>query len=253
MAIDTEKLRALLAALNDKNHPDAAEVDWHRVAVVAVNALPELLDALATAEADRLTLARALERSGTRAATGAGAQAVGEPVTEEMLARCEREAQDALNVGDNSYPAHDVEALVAEVRRLRVEVTIAREAAKSARGLALESVQQPTAGELAAANLAAHAAGYARAERDVAEAAKKQATKKRERDWSGDEVAACALEDFADNIEQDAEEIRAALGDSADADVLRFLTADARRAAEALTAALAAAERRARATPGAGT
>ena len=52
--------------------------------------------------------------------------------------------------------------------------------------------------------LAAHAAGYARAERDVAEAAKKQATKKRERDWSGDEVAACALEDFADNIEQDA-------------------------------------------------
>ena len=92
---------------------------------------------------------------------------MGEPVTEEMLARCEREAQDALNVGDNSYPAHDVEALVAEVRRLRVEVTIAREAAKSARGLALESVQQPTAGELAAANLAANAAGYARAERDV--------------------------------------------------------------------------------------
>ena len=29
---------------------------------------------------------------------------------------------------------------------------------------------------------------------------------------------------------EDAEEIRAALGDSADADVLRFLTADARRA-----------------------
>ena len=117
MTIDTEKLRALLAALNDKNHPDAADVDWHRVAVAAVNALPELLDALdferrenaehernaekvwavcpdcmgakealdgeggdgstadrvrvlrnalATAEADRLTLARALERSRVR-------------------------------------------------------------------------------------------------------------------------------------------------------------------------------------------
>ena len=49
MTIDTEKLRALLAALHDKNHPNAAEVDWHRVAVAAVNALPELLDALATA------------------------------------------------------------------------------------------------------------------------------------------------------------------------------------------------------------
>jgi hypothetical protein len=86
---------------------------------------------------------------------------VGEPVTEEMLASVERMC------GVEYFPGDDVRAIVAEVRRLRVEVTIAREAAKSARGLALESAQQPTAGELAAANLAAHAAGYARAERDV--------------------------------------------------------------------------------------
>ena len=84
-----------------------------------------------------------------------------EPVTEEMLASVERMC------GVEYFPGDDVRAIVAEVRRLRVEVTIAREAAKSARGLALESAQQPTAGELAAANLAAHAAGYARAERDV--------------------------------------------------------------------------------------
>ena len=86
---------------------------------------------------------------------------MGEPVTEEMLVSVERMC------GVEYFPGDDVRAIVAEVRRLRVEVTIAREAAKSARGLALESAQQPTAGELAAANLAAHAAGYARAERDV--------------------------------------------------------------------------------------
>jgi hypothetical protein len=44
---------------------------------------------------------------------------VGESVTEEMLVELERQADFASRTGDNGYPVEDVEALVAEVRRLR--------------------------------------------------------------------------------------------------------------------------------------
>lgn len=64
-------------------------------------------------------------------------------MTEEMLVELERQADFARRTGDNGYPEGDVEALVAEVRRLRA-------AQSTWLGLA-----------------EAHAAGYARAERDV--------------------------------------------------------------------------------------
>ena len=80
MTIDTEKLRALLAdaaemglklpvesigiAVRDIERRELCclyDEPWGALIAAAVNALPELLDALATAEADRLTLARALD------------------------------------------------------------------------------------------------------------------------------------------------------------------------------------------------
>lgn len=66
---------------------------------------------------------------------------MGEPVTEEMLARCESDARLTRLAGVD-YPGADVEALVAEVRRLR-------------------AITCPTCEQ------ASDAAGYARAERDV--------------------------------------------------------------------------------------